>query len=93
MKIKRIGVDLAKYVFQLHGVDCKEQVVLQRRLERASWLKMLLDKIEPGCEIGMEAFWAACSIPGSLIGLARPVASSTTITVYFTADGGGRSTQ
>ncbi len=55
MKIKRIGVDLAKIVFQLHGVDCKEQVVLQRRLKRASWLKMLLDKTEPGCEIGMEA--------------------------------------
>jgi transposase len=55
MKIKRIGVDLAKNVFQLHGVDCKEHVVLQRRLQRASWLKMLLDKTEPGCEIGMEA--------------------------------------
>ncbi len=55
MKIKRIGVDLAKNVFQLHGVDCKEQVVLQRRLKRASWLKVLLDKTEPGCEIGMEA--------------------------------------
>ena len=55
MKIKRIGVDLAKNVFQLHGVDCKEQVVLQRRLKRANWLKVLLDKTEPGCEIGMEA--------------------------------------
>ncbi len=55
MKIKRIGVDLAKNVFQLHGVDCHEQVVLQRRLKRANWLKALLDKTEPGCEIGMEA--------------------------------------
>jgi transposase len=55
MKIKRIGVDLAKNVFQLHGVDCKEQVILQRRLKRASWLKVLFSKAEPGCEIGMEA--------------------------------------
>ena len=55
MKIKRIGVDLAKNVFQLHGVDYHEHVVLQRRLKRASWLKVLLDKTEPGCEIGMEA--------------------------------------
>jgi transposase len=55
MKIKRIGVDLAKNVFQLHGVDCKEHVVLQRRLKRANWLNVLLDKTEPGCEIGMEA--------------------------------------
>ena len=68
MKIKRIGVDLAKNVFQLHGVDYHEQVVLQRRLKRASWLKMLLDKTEPGCEIGMEActgahHWGVCYSP------------------------------
>ena len=55
MKIKRIGVDLAKNVFQLHGVDHTEQVVLRRRLKRENWLKVLLQKIEPGCEIGMEA--------------------------------------
>jgi len=55
MKIKRIGVDLAKNVFQLHGVDYTEQVVLRRRLKRGRWLKVLLQKTEPGCEIGMEA--------------------------------------
>ena len=55
MKVKRVGVDLAKNVFQLHGVDYKEQVVLRRRLKRENWLKVLLQKIEPGCEIGMEA--------------------------------------
>ena len=55
MKIKRIGVDLAKNVFQLHGVSYTEQVVLRRRLKREDWLKVLLQKIEPGCEIGMEA--------------------------------------
>ena len=55
MKIKRIGVDLAKNVFQLHGVDHTEQVVLRRRLKRENWFKVLLQKIEPGCEIGMEA--------------------------------------
>ena len=55
MKIKRIGVDLAKNVFQLHGVDYTEQVVLRRRLKRENWFKVLLQKIEPGCEIGMEA--------------------------------------
>jgi transposase len=55
MKIKRMGVDLAKNVFQLHGVDHNEQVVLLRRLKRSNWLKVLLDKAEPGCEIGMEA--------------------------------------
>ena len=55
MKIKRIGIDLAKNVFQLHGVDRTEQVVWQRRLKREAWLKALFEKIEPGCDVGMEA--------------------------------------
>jgi len=55
MKIIRVGVDLAKNVFQLHGVDRSEKTVWRRKLVRADWIKALLDRIEPGCEIGMEA--------------------------------------
>lgn len=55
MKIIRVGVDLAKNVFQVHGVDRHEKPVWRRKLNRAEWLKVLLNKIEPGCEIGMEA--------------------------------------
>ncbi len=55
MKIIRVGVDLAKNVFQVHGVDRHEKPVWRRKLNRAEWLKVLLEKIEPGCEIGMEA--------------------------------------
>lgn len=55
MKISRIGVDLAKNVFQLHGVDRHDEVVWKRRLTRAKWMSVMLEKIEPGCEIGMEA--------------------------------------
>jgi transposase len=55
MKIIRVGVDLAKNVFQVHGVDHNEKPVWQRKLKREEWLKILLAKIEPGCEIGMEA--------------------------------------
>jgi len=55
MKIIRVGVDLAKDVFQVHGVDRDEKPVWRRKLNRAEWLKVLLEKIEPGCEIGMEA--------------------------------------
>jgi transposase len=46
---------LAKNVFQLHGVDRHGKVVWKRRLKRDQWLKALLDQVEPGCEIGMEA--------------------------------------
>ena len=55
MKIIRVGVDLAKNVFQVHGVDRNEQPVWKRKLKRDEWIKVLLEKIEPGCEIGMEA--------------------------------------
>jgi transposase len=55
MKIIRVGIDLAKNVFQVHGVDRHEKPILRRKLSRAEWLKVLLEKIEPGCEIGMEA--------------------------------------
>ena len=55
MKLMRIGVDLAKNVFQIHGVDCHEKPVWRQRLPRDRWLQTVLEKVEPGCEIGMES--------------------------------------
>ena len=55
MKLSRIGIDLAKNVFQLHGVDGDEQAVFKRRLKRDQWLRAVFDHAAPGCEIGMEA--------------------------------------
>ena len=55
MKATRVGVDLAKSVFQVHGVDRWETPVLKRRLQRGAWLDELSQSIEPGCEIGVEA--------------------------------------
>ena len=55
MKLIRVGVDLAKNVFQLHGVDRSGKAVWKRRLSRAKWIPALLAQSEPGCEIGMEA--------------------------------------
>jgi len=46
---------LAKNVFHVHGVDRNEKPVWKRKLKRAEWIKALLEKIGPGCEIGMEA--------------------------------------
>jgi len=54
-KLSRVGIDLAKNVFQLHGVDRHGKAVWRRRLTRDKWLKVLLEKVEPGCKIGMEA--------------------------------------
>jgi transposase len=55
MKLIRVGVDLAKNVFQVHGVDRNEKVVWRRKLARESWIKVLLETAAPGCAIGMEA--------------------------------------
>jgi len=53
MNIKRIGIDLAKQVFQVHGVDGQEKVVVRKKLSRAQML-MYFQKLPP-CLIGMEA--------------------------------------
>lgn len=55
MKATRIGIDLAKRVFQAHGVDRDERPVLRRRLNRDSWIDDLVAAVAPGSEIGMEA--------------------------------------
>jgi transposase len=60
-EVNTIGIDLAKHVFQLHGVDGAGRVVLRRRLRRsqvASFFAAL-----PPCVIGIAAcgtahFWA-----------------------------------
>ena len=53
MKVTRIGLDLAKNVFQVHGVDRNEHVVVRRRLSRGE-VEGFFEKLEP-CLIGMEA--------------------------------------
>lgn len=53
MKITRIGLDLAKQVFQVHGVDRDERAVLKRRLRREQVLEFFA-RVSP-CVVGMEA--------------------------------------
>jgi transposase len=53
MQISTIGIDLAKNVFQLHGVDVAEKPVLKRQLRRNQMLEFF-GKLPP-CLIGMEA--------------------------------------
>jgi len=55
MKLIRVGVDLAKSVFQVHGVDRSERTTWRRRLRREDWIDMLRERLEPGGEVGMEA--------------------------------------
>ena len=57
MKVHVLGIDLAKNVFQLHGVDRKGRPLLVRRLGREQLL-MVLGELEP-CLIGIEASMGA----------------------------------
>lgn len=53
MKITTSGIDVAKSVFQVHGVDERGNVVLRRQLRR-SQLLLFFSRLE-ACLIGMEA--------------------------------------
>lgn len=60
-KVIRIGVDLGKTVFQVHGVDDGEEVVLRRKLRRGE-MKCFFAALAP-CLVGLEAcatahYWA-----------------------------------
>lgn len=57
MKITTIGIDLAKEVFQVHGVDGRGKAVLRKQLKRKDMAKFFAN-IEP-CLIGMEACCSA----------------------------------
>ena len=61
MQITTIGLDIAKNVFQIHGIDAKEKVVARKQLRRSQVIRFF--KALPPCLIGMEAcatahYWA-----------------------------------
>ncbi len=61
MNITTVGIDLAKTVFQLHGVDAQGRTVLKKQLRREQMAPFFANL--PPCLVGMEAcgsahFWA-----------------------------------
>ena len=61
MNVTRIGIDLAKQDFQLHGVDERGHTVLRRRPSRPQ-LRTCFAQLRP-CLMGLEAcgsahYWA-----------------------------------
>jgi transposase len=39
MQVTTIGLDLAKHVFQIHGIDAAEKVVVRKQLRRGQVMK------------------------------------------------------
>lgn len=61
MKVAMVGLDIAKRVFQVHGVDDTGVVVLRRRLQRDEVAPFFANL--PACRVGLEAcggahYWA-----------------------------------
>ncbi len=61
MQVTTIGLDIAKNVFQVHGIDASEKVVVRKQLRRSQVLVFF--KALSRCLIGMEAcatahYWA-----------------------------------
>ena len=61
MNITTIGIDLAKNVFQLHGVDAQGQSIVQKKITRNKLPEFVANL--PPCLIGLEAcggahYWA-----------------------------------
>jgi transposase len=52
-QVVTIGLDLAKSVFQVHGVDAAGAVTVRRKLRRAQLLRFFAQ--QPACLVGMEA--------------------------------------
>ena len=57
MKVTTIGIDLAKSVFQVHGVDERGHVVVRKRLRRDHVAVFFANL--PACLVGMEACGSA----------------------------------
>ena len=63
-EVTTIGLDLAKHVFQVHGIDAQGATVLRKRLRRVQVLAFF-SRI-PRCLVGLEAcatahYWRASS--------------------------------
>lgn len=60
-KVSTIGIDIAKNVFQIHGIDDAGGIIIRRQLKRAQVLRFFAKL--PSCLVGIEAcatshYWA-----------------------------------
>jgi len=71
MKITTVGLDLAKSVFQVHGVDVRGKAVLRKQLKRSEMATFFANL--PSCLIGMEACSSAHHWARKLMALGHEV--------------------
>jgi transposase len=71
MSITMIGLDIAKPVFQLHGIDASGKMLLKRKLRRSELISFF--ERQPPCTVVMEARGAAHHWARVLSGLGHEV--------------------
>ena len=69
MKVTTVGLDLAKQVFSVHGVDTHGKAVLRKRVSRGKLLELFAQL--PPSLVGMEAcsgahYWARGGFGGKI---------------------------
>jgi len=85
MKITTVGIDLAKNLFQLHGINEFGKTIIKRRLHRDQMAEFCVNL--PACLIGMEGcgsahHWARkLQSFGHTVKMMRPNSSSRTLRV------------
>lgn len=71
MKITTVGIDLAKNVFQVHGIDERGKVLLKKQLRRDQMAAFFVNL--PPCLVGMEACGGAHHWARKLQGMGHTV--------------------
>ena len=72
--VTTIGLDIAKSVFQVHGIDAEGNVLIRRQLKRR-YVLAFFQKLSP-CLVGIEAcasshHWSRLTAGGCLLGPSR----------------------
>ena len=75
MNVTTVGIDLAKNVLQVHGVDARGKAILRRQLRRDQ-VTVFFARLQP-CVIGMEACASAHHWARSLARFGHTVRPST----------------
>lgn len=70
-QVVTMGLDLAKSVFQVHGVDAAGEVVVRRQIRRSQLLQFFAR--QPACVVGMEACASSHHWARELIALGHEV--------------------
>jgi transposase len=71
MQVTTIGLDLAKNVFQVHGVDAEGEIVVRKKLRRAE--VVVFFSALPSCLVGLEACASAHHWARELMALGHDV--------------------